>query len=128
MAAHLLSMPTIRSQLPYKTNPDTQARIQAYVDREDKNTLLASMAGDDSIIAFLVQNTFIRTVAFIRQNNLNVYSPSNIERVLTFIRNGSDPCPPGQADAHDDNGRGKNRKPKIKAVSHSATAATQIHS
>lgn len=119
---------TIRSQLPYahlfdpKNSSPAMRKVQALVSADDKRTVLSALGGDDGILTFLIQHSFLRTAEFIRKNKLNVYDSSNYSRIVNFIRNGTDTCPSGDAPVSNDTGAAShNQHPTTSARSVGST-------
>lgn len=105
-------MSSIRNILPYRSVSDEHmTKVQAHVAITDKRTVLSALGGDDGILTFVIQHAFLRTATFIRSNGLNLYDPANYDRLIQFVRDGSDPCAVRCAAPHADAGATPNREP-----------------
>jgi len=84
-------MPTIRTLIPTLDASDSYTRVQCDVSLRDKRTILSAVA-DDGIYTFIMAHTFSRISTFIRLHDIKSYDSSQRERLLEFIRNGTDTC------------------------------------
>ncbi len=124
-------MPSLRDQLPYaspirSSDDPLMCRLQSYILLADKRTVLAAVGGDDAIISYVFQHAFKRTADFIRANGLNLYDPANYNRVLAFIRDGSDTCPSGNANVQHDVGPSESSQSKTSPASSVNKSSGQV--
>lgn len=84
-------MPTIRTLIPTLDPSDSYTKVQCDVSLRDKRTILSAVA-DDGIYTFIMAHTFSRLATFIRLHDIKSYDSSSRERLLEFIRNGTDTC------------------------------------
>lgn len=66
-------------------------KVQVWVSRRDKRAILSAV-GDDGVFTFVIRTQFKRLANYVTTNDLKSYDPTDFDRFVNFVCNGSNTC------------------------------------